>query len=71
MLGHKPRVFKPHPAVCLDDLVPQDNFYRQVEECLDLDFVHSENDKISSQRDELVELEAHFLGLQAQLQARD
>lgn len=33
-------------------------------------FVRSENDKISSQRDELVELEAHVVGLQAQLQAR-
>jgi transposase len=39
MLGHKPRVFKLHPEVCLNDLVPQDNFYFQVEECLDLDFV--------------------------------
>ncbi len=39
MLGQKPRVFKPHSEVCLDDLVPQDNFYRQVEGCLDLDFV--------------------------------
>ncbi len=39
MLGHKPRVFKLHPEVCLNDLVPQDNYYFQVEECLDLDFV--------------------------------
>lgn len=39
MLGHKPRVFKPHLEICLNDLVPQDNFYRQVEGCLDLDFV--------------------------------
>jgi len=39
MLGHKSRVFKPHTEVCLDDLVPQDNFYRQAEGCLDLDFV--------------------------------
>jgi hypothetical protein len=35
MLGHKPRVFKPHSEVCLNDLVPQDNFYRQVEGCLE------------------------------------
>jgi transposase len=39
MLGQKPRVFKPLPEVCLDDLVPRGNFYRQVEEHLDLDFV--------------------------------
>ena len=39
MLGHKPRVFQPHSEVCLDDLVPQDNFFRQVEGCLDLDFI--------------------------------
>jgi hypothetical protein len=39
MLGHKSRVFKPHTEVCLDDLIPQDNFYRQAEGCLDLDFV--------------------------------
>ena len=39
MLGHKPRVFKLHSEVCLDDWVPQDNFYRQVEGCLDLDFI--------------------------------
>lgn len=39
MLGHKCRVFRPLSEVCLDDLVPRNNFYRQVEECLDLDFV--------------------------------
>ena len=39
MLGHKPRVFRPHYEVCLDDLVPQDNFFRKVEGCLDLEFV--------------------------------
>ncbi len=32
-------------------------------------FVRAENEKISSQRDELVELEAHIIGLQAQLKA--
>jgi small GTP-binding protein len=31
-------------------------------------FVRSENEKISSQQDDLVELEAHVIGLQAQLQ---
>ena len=39
MLGHKSRVFKLHPEVCLDDLIPQDNFYCRVEGRLDLDFV--------------------------------
>ena len=32
-------MFKTHPEVCLEELVPQDNFYRQVEGCFDLDFV--------------------------------
>ena len=39
MLGYKPKIFKLHSALCLDDLVPQDNFYRQVEAKLDLSFV--------------------------------
>jgi hypothetical protein len=39
MLGYNPRVFKPHSEVCPNDLLPQDNIYRQVEKCLDLDFV--------------------------------
>ena len=39
MLGHKAKVFKTHPAICLEDLVPPDNFYRQVEAKLDLSFV--------------------------------
>ena len=34
-------------------------------------FVRAENDKIESQREQLVELEAHTLGLQAQLKAVD
>ena len=39
MLGHKVRDFKPLTAICLEDLVPADNFYRQVERSLDLSFV--------------------------------
>src|SRR5919106_229182 len=39
MLGHKVREFKPLTAICLEDLVPADNFYRQVEQRLDLRFV--------------------------------
>ena len=39
MLGHKVRDFKPLTAICLADLVPANNFYRQVERSLDLGFV--------------------------------
>jgi transposase len=34
-----PKIFKCHTTVSLDDLVPQDNFYRQIEAKLDLSFV--------------------------------
>jgi transposase len=40
MLGHKAREFRPLTAVSLEDLVPKDNFYRQLEEHLDLSFIH-------------------------------
>ena len=39
MLGHKIRDFKPLTAICLEDLVPANNFYRQVEQTIDLSFV--------------------------------
>ena len=39
MLGQKVRCFKAHPTVSLENLVPQNNFYRQVEAKLDLGFV--------------------------------
>src|SRR5215216_5428979 len=39
MLGHKVREFRPLTAVTLEDLVPEDNFYRQVERSIDLSFV--------------------------------
>lgn len=39
MLGTKDKNFKRHMAISLDDLVPVDNFYRRVEQCLDLHFV--------------------------------
>jgi transposase len=39
MLGHKARDFRKHVSIFLEDLVPQDNFYRQVERSLDLSFV--------------------------------
>ena len=39
MLGQKPRLFKQHTAISLEELVPPDNFYREVEAKLDLSFV--------------------------------
>lgn len=39
MLGHKAREFRQYTTVSLDDLIPEDNFYRQVEACIDLSFV--------------------------------
>jgi transposase len=39
VLGFKAKTFKPHTEVSLEDLVPQDNFYRHVEANLDLSFV--------------------------------
>ena len=39
MLGHKTRDFKCHDAVSLNNLVPEDNIYRRVEQCIDLSFV--------------------------------
>jgi transposase len=39
MLGHKVRDFKPLTGICLEDLVPADNFYRQVERSIDLSFI--------------------------------
>ncbi len=36
MLDHKVREFKPLSRICLEDLVPADNFFRQVERSLDL-----------------------------------
>jgi transposase len=39
MLGYKTRDFRPLTAVTLEDLVPEDNFYRQVERSINLCFV--------------------------------
>jgi transposase len=39
VLSEKPRHFKTHLAVSLEDLVPQDNLYRRLEARLDLSFV--------------------------------
>ena len=39
MQGEKQRVFKSHSDLSLETLVPQKNFYRQVQSKLDLDFV--------------------------------
>jgi transposase len=48
MLGHKVREFKQHQSISLEDLVPDDNFYRQVERSLDLSFVHDLADEFYS-----------------------
>ena len=39
MMGTKARLFMPLPAVSLDELVPADHFYRQLDRLLDLSFV--------------------------------
>jgi transposase len=39
MLGYKAKNFRIHTNISLESLVPEDNFYRQVERCLDLSFV--------------------------------
>jgi hypothetical protein len=39
MLGTKIRAFAPLPNLSLEELVPKDNFYRRLEEKLDLSFV--------------------------------
>ena len=39
MIGTKVREFKTHKNISLDDLVPENNFYRQLEACINLNFV--------------------------------
>jgi len=39
MLGQKTKDFQIHSDVSLDNLFPENNFYRQVEQCIDLGFV--------------------------------
>jgi transposase len=39
MIGTKVREFKTHKNISLDDLVPENNFYRQLEACLNLGFI--------------------------------
>ena len=38
-MGKKIRNFAPLPDLSLEELVPKDNFYRRLEETLDLSFV--------------------------------
>jgi transposase len=40
MMGLKERAFAPKVSVSLEELVPQDHFYRHVQKVLDLSFVH-------------------------------
>ena len=39
MLGCKVRNFMQHESISLENLVPKDNFFRQVEQTIDLSFV--------------------------------
>src|SRR3989337_2739117 len=39
MMGHRSKRFKLFPETNLEALVPSDNFYRRLEDCLDLSFV--------------------------------
>ena len=39
MMGYKIRNLKTFTSFSLETLVPEDNFYRQVEKCVDLGFV--------------------------------
>jgi hypothetical protein len=39
MLAHKAKDFKVQTGISLEQLVPQNNFYRQLEDKLDLSFV--------------------------------
>src|SRR5258706_5877072 len=48
MLGHKTRDFRQHESISLEDLVPKDNFYRQVERSIDLSFVRELADEFYS-----------------------
>jgi hypothetical protein len=41
MMGTKARLFRPLPAVTLDELVPADHFYRHLDRVLDLSFVRN------------------------------
>jgi transposase len=41
MMGLKRRIFAPKVSVSLEELVPQDHFYRHVQKVLDLSFVHN------------------------------
>ncbi len=40
MMGFKARTFAPLVAVSLEELVPQDHFYRHLHKVLDLSFVY-------------------------------
>jgi transposase len=40
MMGLKERAFAPLVSVSLEELVPQDHFYRHLQQVLDLSFVH-------------------------------
>jgi len=41
MIGKKVREFKTHKNLSLDELVPENNFYRHLEDCINLEFVRT------------------------------
>ena len=41
MIGTKERDFKAHAKISLDELVPEDNFYRRLETCINLEFIRN------------------------------
>ena len=48
MMGFKERAFAPLVAVSLEELVPQDHFYRHLQKTLDLSFVYCQNERSCS-----------------------
>jgi hypothetical protein len=60
MLGHKARECKQHKSISLEDLVPDDNFYRQVERSIDLSCIRDLADGFYSSRGRLCWLLAHL-----------
>jgi transposase len=39
MIGQKDRNFRQHVSISLEELVPESNFYRQLETCISLEFI--------------------------------
>ena len=77
MMGYKMKCFQVHRELSLEDLVPEDNFYRQAEQAVDFDFVrdlvrHLYSDKGRPSIDPVVffklQLIAFFEGIRSERQ---